>query len=125
MKPPGLFAVFVWISMVMPAMGGCGSSSGPPDTGYGIAHPVPAQLNCVDLCERIGDCAVHLCNEDTKSTRYTGLDSILALECEAGCTDALVQANLTSTQWQCLFQSSCRAVFGQDVCQTDGSYTCN
>lgn len=117
-------ALFGAASILLAAFTGCGSSSGHPDTGYGAARPVPPQLNCADICQRIADCAVHLCNEDTKSTHYTGLDGALALECEAGCTDAVVQANLTASEWQCLYQSTCRAVFERDVCQIDSNYFC-
>src|SRR6187549_3892769 len=43
---------------------GCGGSSGHPDTGAGAHKTPPATENCTDLCQRIADCAVVLCNED-------------------------------------------------------------
>ena len=105
---------------------GCGSSNGgPPDTGAGAGQPVPPTLTCADLCGRIGACAEILCNEDTKSTNYTGLGDLLAQQCQLGCTDATVMSMISSGQWQCFFQSSCRAVFGHDVCQAQGHYNCS
>jgi hypothetical protein len=113
------------ITMCFPA--GCGgSSTSKPDTGYGAMQPVPATINCVDLCTREGDCVEHLCNEDTNSTRYTGYGRALILECEASCTDDALRSRTVAVPnaWPCLFQSSCRMSLGEDVCNADASYTC-
>ena len=104
---------------------GCGGSMGHPDTGAGANQPVPPTENCADLCARLGSCVVTLCNEDTMSTRYNGLDTLLSDECAAGCTDAQIMSGLTSTQWTCLFQSSCRQVFEYDTCHQMGHYNCS
>ncbi len=105
---------------------GCGSSPH-PDTGAGADQPVPETMNCADLCQRGGACAELLCNEDSHSSRYTGLGDLLASQCEAACSDGLVEANFTSTQWGCMFTSSCREAFDSDYdgCHTRSSYTCN
>ena len=108
-------------------LGACGGGAGSkPDTGYGAMQQVPANINCVDLCQREGDCFEHLCNEDTKSTRYTGAGALLVSQCEASCTDALLMSRLASApdKWPCLFQSSCRMALGEDACGADGSYSC-
>jgi hypothetical protein len=111
---------------------GCGSGDGDkdsappkPDTGYGKAALVPSARTCTDLCTRAADCAEHLCNEDSHSSRYTGLGDILDVQCESMCTDALVNSNITTEEWQCLFQDSCRQVFDYDTCNTQSSYYCN
>jgi len=96
-----------------------------PDTGYGKGATVPTPRTCTDLCERLADCAAQLCNEDTKSTRYDALKELLASQCDAGCTDDVVNSKITADQWQCLFQSSCREAIDYDTCHTQGaSYTC-
>jgi len=102
---------------------GCGDS-GHPDTGAGAGQPTPPTENCVDLCQRIGTCAVTLCNEDTASHRYDGADTLLAEGCVATCTDAQVQSAISPANWQCIFQSSCRQVFEHDVCQGMAHYNC-
>ena len=102
---------------------GCGGSTH-PDTGAGANQSVPTAETCPDLCQRLGDCVEVLCNEDTKSTRYTGLGDLLASQCEASCTDDLVQSTINGTQWSCAFTSSCRKVLDYDGCGIDGSYHC-
>jgi hypothetical protein len=103
---------------------GCGSDKQRPDTGAGANEPVPPTLNCVDLCARLGSCVEVLCNEDTNSSRYTGLGDLLAGQCEASCTESLVQEAFTSSKWMCLFSSSCRQVFDYDTCHADSNYHC-
>jgi hypothetical protein len=104
---------------------GCGGSgSRRPDTGVGAGEAVPPTLNCADLCTRLGECFVLLCDEDTQSTRYQGADSVLDPQCEATCADATVQATFTSSQWTCLFHSSCRQVLDYDTCNAAGHYNC-
>ena len=81
---------------------GCGGSDSPPrkpDTGAGAGLTPPATENCADLCQRLGSCVVTLCNEDTMSTRYTGLDVVLADQCTATCTDAQVQSAIPPAGW--------------------------
>jgi hypothetical protein len=103
---------------------GCGGDEH-PDTGYGAGLAVPATKNCVDACTRLADCAVHLCNEDTDSTRYSGLEDGLEFDCEFDCTDAQVAAIYTDDSWRCYFQTSCRKVFEDDACGVNANYTCN
>jgi hypothetical protein len=103
---------------------GCGGSTRHVDTGAGANQSVPATENCADLCQRLGDCVEVLCNEDTKSTRFTGLGGLLVSQCEATCTDDLVHSTVNSTQWTCTFMSSCREVLDYDDCGIDGSYHC-
>jgi hypothetical protein len=104
----------------------CGSSSddGPPDSGYGAAQAVPSAISCDALCARDADCFEHLCNEDTASTRYTGLGSVIAGQCKATCTDALLMSRINAQAWNCFFQSTCRAVFSHDACQAQATYQC-
>jgi hypothetical protein len=102
---------------------GCGGG-GHPDSGYGRGAPVPPIETCADLCQRSADCFEHLCDEDTMSTRYDALGSILADQCMSTCTDALLQQKITPAAWQCLFQSSCRQVFESDVCHDMATYKC-
>ena len=108
------------------ACGGGASTPSHPDTGYGANQPVPDTVNCADFCSRAGDCGAQLCNEDTMSTNYTPLAQIVAAECDSvACTPAVL-AQITAADWQCYFQSSCRQVFGQNVCHVaNTSYTCN
>ena len=72
--------------------------------------------------------AANACGGDgggfTHPTAYTPLAPLLAVECESACNSTLL-AQITSTQWTCYFQSSCRQVFGENVCHTaNTSYTC-
>ena len=102
---------------------GCGGEKR-PDTGAGADQPVPPTPSCVDLCARGGDCLEVLCNEDSKSSRYTGIGDLFASACEAQCDEALIQSKITSDQWTCSFASSCRQVFDYDSCGIDASYHC-
>jgi hypothetical protein len=106
------------------ALGACGGGDSRPDTGYGLGEAVPAAKNCADMCRRAADCAGHLCNEDKNTTMYTALIPILESICESSCMDAQL-ASITTDQWQCLFQDSCRQVFDQGSCGTaNTSYSC-
>ena len=78
-----------------------------------------------DLCNRLGSCVVILCDEDTHSMNYDGLGTLLADQCVSTCTDAQVMSGVSSTAWQCIFQSSCRQVFDYDTCHGMGTYHCN
>jgi len=95
-----------------------------PDTGYGAGLPVPATMNCSDLCTRLGDCAGHLCAEDKNNPAYIGLGGAAESQCLTSCTDVLLQSKATSTQWSCLFEKTCRAVFGHDACSMQSKYWC-
>ena len=114
--------------------GGSGSSrpdsgaggSGHPDTGYGANQPVPATVNCTDFCTRGANCGAQLCDEDSMSTAYTSLVPLVITECESAGCNASVLAQITTANWQCYFQSSCRQVFGANACQiANTSYSCN
>jgi len=107
---------------------GCGGS-GPatlthPDTGAGIGETPPAMITCTDLCLRGAECLGDLCNEDTMSTRYTAFAEAVASQCATTCASTQIPP-ITPTQWQCLFQSSCRQVFERDVCGTQAHYSCS
>jgi hypothetical protein len=124
------WAVFFGVALAILGCGGSsgssGSSGGPrkPDTGYGAGETPPATENCQDLCQRLGDCGAHLCDEDSMSLMYAGIGDLLATECESSCSDAEVQMAISHTQWQCFFVSSCRQVFDYDACSAMASYRC-
>ena len=108
-------------ALIVTACGGDGSS----DTGYGANQPVPATKNCEELCARLADCVVALCNEDTDSDRYTGLEDLLALDCESTCTDGQVETYFTAEKWSCVYDSSCREVFDYQECDPTTTYHCD
>ena len=120
MRAPAAFALGTAVMIVVACGGGRKD-----DSGYGAGEPVPATLSCVDLCARLGDCVVALCNEDTDSTRYSGLEDALAFDCETSCTEAAIEAAFTDDQWACIFQSSCREVFDYQECDEQSFYTCD
>jgi len=96
-----------------------------PDTGVGAHQIAPEVHGCEELCSRLGDCAEALCNEDTQSTRYTGLGDLLADQCVSTCDQMTVDTRITPTQWACLFEKSCRQAIDYDDCHTGGAYyTC-
>lgn len=103
---------------------GC-DSEGSHDSGIGAGKPVPATQNCTDLCARLAECTVALCNEDTSSTRYTPTEPSIASSCRATCTEAAAQSQITAQQWTCTFQSSCRAFLDADACKGMGHYSCS
>jgi hypothetical protein len=109
------------------ACGGSNGGSRKPDTGSGAGQTPPATMNCTDFCQRLSTCAGVLCDEDSMSMKYASLADLLVPQCEANCTDALLQSKLTQTQWQCVFESSCRQALDSsyDVCHVMGSYTCS
>jgi hypothetical protein len=100
-------------------------SAGHPDTGAGANKTPPAVETCVDLCQRLADCVVTLCDEDTSSTRYDAIHDPVASSCVAPCTDAQIQSKVTPDMWSCIFKSSCRQVFQDDVCHGMSHYSCN
>src|SRR5690349_17895739 len=85
------------------AVAGCGESRH-PDSGAGAGEAVPPTINCTDLAARLGSCFEVLCNENTHSTMYTGLGDLLASQFEAQCTEDVLKAHISSTQWSCAFQ---------------------
>ncbi len=116
-----------WLTIALFAALGCdggSTGSGRPDTGVGANQPVPATENCVDLCNRVATCTTELCDEDTKSTQFDGLASLLAQECMSGCTDAAVQSSISTANWQCTFQKSCRQVLDDQECGS-ANYHCS
>jgi hypothetical protein len=113
------------IGMVAMAALGCGSEERRPDTGVGADQPVPSALNCMDYCRRLSSCLVLLCNEDTKSTSFTGLEDLVTVQCQSVCNENdLRSRGLTDVAWTCLFQSSCREAIDYDVCNGQASYSC-
>jgi hypothetical protein len=124
----GASLVLVIAVTVMATALGCGGSdsSAPahPDTGVGAGETAPAAVSCVDLCLRNASCAGSLCNEDTMSTMYTAVSQLAASQCGTVCAGVQVPA-ITATQWQCLFQSSCRQVFEHDACGVGARYSCS
>lgn len=94
-----------------------------PDTGVGAGETPPPSINCTDLCLRGAYCAGQLCDEDKMSTLYAALSDQLAANCNVSCAGA-TSIGVTQTQWQCLFQSSCRQVFERDACGIKATYSC-
>jgi hypothetical protein len=118
--------VRAWAIAVVTAAAGCGgSSSGHVDTGYGANEAVPGTEDCIDFCQRFTDCGVDLCDEDSNSTQYQAFEPTLVTECELTCTDGDVQSTYSAAEWQCLFQKSCRQVFGEDACGGQAHYSCS
>jgi hypothetical protein len=107
-------------------LAGCGGNSGGhPDTGYGANLTVPTSETCAAFCQRSIDCTVDLCDEDTNSTSYQQFQSLWVTECQAVCTDSLIQSSIPATAWTCLFTDSCRQVFGENSCHVpNASYSC-
>ena len=106
---------------------GCGSSApAHPDTGAGAGQTPPLPKACSDFCQRMTNCGVTLCNEDTHSTQFTALGPILLTQCNLGCNDQVL-AQITDQQWTCLFSSSCRQAIDAeyDQCNIDSHYQCN
>ena len=113
-----------WIAVgLLVATWGCDGEERRPDTGYGANQPVPVTINCTDMCTRLADCLVALCNEDTHSTRYDSIKTSLLADCAGGCIDADVQKS-DPPVWSCLFQSSCREVIDYSICYPGANYHC-
>jgi hypothetical protein len=102
-----------------------GCDSGHPDSGYGAAAPVPATKTCADLCARIADCGVALCDEDSMSTKYSVTREPIDTECLSTCTDDQVQSMISDPAWGCTFRDSCRQVFENDLCHGHARYSCD
>lgn len=80
---------------------------------------------CDVLCERLADCLVQICNEDTSSDHFAGLEDVLMYSCTPGCSDAKLQSGYTDADWACIFTASCREFIDYDACDLDMSYTCD
>ncbi len=113
-----------WLVTVLVVLVACGSDSH-PDSGYGANTPVPPMRTCDALCERLADCAVQLCNEDTDSNDYDPLRTELVLSCTSTCSDATVESRVTAEEWTCIFTDSCREFADYDACMVDATYTCD
>ena len=131
-RHPGFRAA--WGALVLAAFTaalGCGDSGPPtapmhPDTGVGAGDTPPATVNCVDLCLRTVYCGGQLCDEDKMTTAYSTLANQLALQCNTTCSTAPPYLGaITPAHWQCVFQSSCRQVFEQQVCGAMSHYSCS
>jgi hypothetical protein len=123
-RSPGRALLLTFVTALLATNISC-DSAGHPDTGAGANQPPPAVETCAGLCQRLADCVVTLCDEDTNSSRYIALHEPISNSCMSTCTDALVQSNITPTAWNCTFQSSCRRVFQDDVCHGMSQYNCN
>jgi len=122
-----VLAHFIVLAVSMAGTACSGSASGKPnhpDSGYGKEIVTPSSINCTDFCNRMGDCAAHLCTEDTGSAAYAGISGLVVQECGMTCVDSQLSAKMTKDQWTCLFQSSCREVFDYDNCHANSSYYC-
>lgn len=112
------------LACTLAALVGCGSDEH-PDSGYGANQPVPTTLTCNAICDRLVDCTVQLCNENTSSENYEILREELVAQCELGCTDADVQSGFTPMEWSCTFTDTCREMLDHDSCMTGTYYTCD
>lgn len=96
-----------------------------PDTGYGANHPVPAAPSCMAFCERLTDCVIALCGEDTMSPPPAGERDLVMASCNASCEPAEGEGEIAWSILHCMFESSCREVFDYDVCDVNGRYHCS
>ena len=113
------------VVVVVLIAGGCGGSSGHPDTGAGAHQTPPATQTCMGVCQRLADCVAILCDEDTMSTRYQAAVPAFVDDCLTTCTDAAAMSTITPTEWTCLFESSCRQVLESHACEKMSSYRCS
>jgi hypothetical protein len=102
------------------ASGGALGSGGRTSGGGGEPASDP---NCIDYCARTTGCGVELCAEDGTPTPEI-LIGLLESTCALVCTDEILQQSGFDAKWDCLFDNSCRAVFADDVCDADASYSC-
>lgn len=99
-------------------------------TNGSCTSPTPAtiELNCATLCKRTAECVVELCSEDipAKASQYPAVGRELEQNCLAACDNSNFQAltETKKTELTCMFQKSCRAVFGQDSCNAQATYNC-
>ena len=102
----------------------CGDSAPThPDTGIGAGETAPGTPNCVDsLPAGRGLWRVPM-------QRGHHVDQVHALADQTASLCSVVCAGVqlppvTATQWQCLYQQSCRQVFEHDVCGVGSTYSC-
>jgi hypothetical protein len=108
------------------ALAGCGGSPSHPDTGYGANQTVPTSETCAAWCQRVADCGTELCDEDANSTSFQQMEPLVLAECQAVCTDSLIQSSIPAAAWTCLFTDTCRQVFGENSCHVpNASYKCS
>ncbi|HEY4056207.1 MAG TPA: hypothetical protein VGM39_06335 [Kofleriaceae bacterium] len=111
-----------WVLAVI-AISACGGDDH-PDTGYGKDAIRPASPTCVDVCSRVANCAVALCNEDSSSHDYDQFEDESESQCALDCDQATLDDAFTAEKYDCIFAESCRAVFDDDVCSVGGTYSC-
>lgn len=95
------------------ALTGCGGSGGESSSS--------GKANCPDFCARMMTCAEQLCAEDGSPTPDAIL-SLLEASCSAACTPQVLEQ--MQPKWDCYLESSCRAVFADDACEANASYSC-
>ena len=107
----------IGISLVLLLLASCGQ--------YGRTN-VPSSPSCDSLCDRIADCTRHLCNVDTNTNSYDSLEPMLYEDCMSDCQDADIElfAEQLPVVYECVFESSCREVFADDICESDSYYVC-
>ena len=89
----------------------------------GTATEPGCSPGCQRTCRRLATCAVDLCAEDCVASVPDGLEEALLASCLKTCDeDAL--GLLTEEQWLCLFEESCRAGFGDNICGAGTGYSC-
>jgi hypothetical protein len=122
---------FLGALVVMALVGfGCGGDdkkkgSGLPDTGYGTDQTVPSEKTCSEMCARLADCVCHLCAEDKKTDMYLDMVDFFVAQCKATCNASTLSSQMPSDKWSCLFESSCREAFDDDVCDANAYYYCD
>ena len=104
---------------------GCDDSAEHADTGFGGDAAVPAAIDCTALCQRSADCIVDLCDEDSNSTKFAGIGEAVKESCLNTCSDSELEAVTTQASWDCLFKSTCRQAFGENVCNANARYSCS
>ncbi len=95
------------------------------DDDYGRTTP-PDEHTCATTCARLAVCMVYLCNVDTNSEDYSGLESFLEDDCTSSCDeDKLADALAEDPDaFDCMFEESCRNYLGYDDCNVDARYSC-
>jgi len=92
---------------------------------YGRTTP-PEEHTCATTCARLAECMVYLCNVDTNSNDYSGLEGFLEDDCVSTCDeDALTDALAEDPEaFDCMFEESCRDYLDYDDCHVDARYSC-
>lgn len=111
--------LFVTLGLfVCAALIGCGGGSDGKKNGNAADT-----VNCEDYCARMMSCVVFLCEEDLGRPVHESSVDEIETTCATACMDGAFNV-LAARHWDCLFENSCRAVFGDDVCDADAHYTC-